>query len=331
VRFQTALTFCLGVLLSVPSYTAPQASDDLKPREASVDESGRLRYEYKLGADDEITVRVSEEDGFSERPIRINSDGHIKLPLIGRIEAAGRSVSELEEDISAKLDPYIKNPIVSVNITEYRSQPVSVLGSVNRPGVLNLSGSKTLAEVIAMAGGLKEDAGYSVILTRESKWGTIPIDNAVTDPGHRLNRARIPLEGVTDGTHPEDNITIRPHDVISVPRGQMVYIMGEVDRAGGFVLKDQESLSVLQAVSLAGGYRPNAWPSHARILRSNEGQTQRTEVPVNISAIASGKASDLHLTPNDILVVPNNTRKMIETRILESSIAIGTGLLIWRR
>jgi polysaccharide biosynthesis/export protein len=313
------------------SYAGQKGSEDLKPREEAVDQSGRLRYEYKLGADDEITVRVSEEDEFSDRPIRINSDGHIKLPLIGRVEAEGRSVSELEQDISARLGPYIKNPLVSVNIIEYRSQPVSVLGAVNKPGVLNLSGSKTLAEVIAMAGGLKEDAGYSVILTRESKWGTIPISSAVTDSSHQLNHARIPLQGVTDGTHPEDNITIRPHDVISVPRGQMVYVMGEVDRAGGFVLKDQESLSVLQAVSLAGGYRPNAWPSHARILRANEGQTQRTELPINIIAISSGKALDVHLTPNDILVIPNNTKKMIETRILETSIALGTGLLIWRR
>jgi polysaccharide export outer membrane protein len=331
VKSPTAMTLCLIVLLSVPTYASPGTGDDLKPRDAAVDESGRLRYEYKLGPDDEITVRVSEEEEFSDKPMRINSDGHIKLPLIGRIDAGGRSVSELEEDISAKLGPFIKNPLVSINIVEYRSQPVSVLGAVNKPGVLNLSGTKTLAEVIAMAGGLKDDAGYSVILTRESKWGTIPVGNAVTDSSHTMNRARIPLEGVTDGTRPEDNITIRPHDVISVPRGQMIYVMGEVDKAGGFVLRDQESLSVLQAVSLAGGYRANAWPSHARILRANEGQTQRTEVPVNISAISSGKAVDLHLTPNDILVIPNNTKKMIERRVLETSIALGTGLLIWRR
>jgi polysaccharide export outer membrane protein len=322
--------FCL-VLIAFPRAADSQGADDLKTREAAVDESGRLRYEYKLGVDDEITVTVSEEDEFTGKPMRINSDGFIKLPLIGRVDAAGRSVYQLEDDITKKLDPYIQKPIVSVNITEYRSQPVTVLGEVNKPGVVNLNGTKTLADVIAMAGGLKEDAGYSLTLTRETKWGTIPLDNAVTDPSHLVNTAKVPLNLITDGTHPEDNLMIRPHDVISVPRGQMVYVMGEVEKAGGFILHDQESISVLQAVSLAGGYKNNAWPSHARILRASEGQANRTEVAVNINAISNGKAEDMHLTPNDILVIPNNTKRMIETRIIETSIALGTGILIWRR
>jgi polysaccharide export outer membrane protein len=322
--------FCL-VLIASPRAADSRQADDLKTREAAVDESGRLRYEYKLGVDDEITVTVSEEDEFTGKPMRINSDGFIKLPLIGRVDAAGRSVYQLEDDITKKLDPYIQKPIVSVNITEYRSQPVTVLGEVNKPGVVNLNGTKTLADVIAMAGGLKEDAGYSLTLTRETKWGTIPLDNAVTDPSHLVNTAKVPLNLITDGTHPEDNLMIRPHDVISVPRGQMVYVMGEVEKAGGFILHDQESISVLQAVSLAGGYKNNAWPSHARILRASEGQANRTEVAVNINAISNGKAEDMHLTPNDILVIPNNTKRMIETRIIETSIALGTGILIWRR
>ena len=161
--------FCLSLLAS-SSDTDTKRTDDLKTREAAVDESGRLRYEYKLGVDDEITVTVSEEEEFTGKPIRINSEGYIKLPLVGRVEAAGRSVYQLEDDITKKLDPYIQKPIVSVNITEYRSQPVTVLGEVNKPGVVNLNGNKTLADVIAMAGGLKEDAGYSLIITRETKW-----------------------------------------------------------------------------------------------------------------------------------------------------------------
>ena len=285
-RFACAF-FCLCLCVYCwPADT--KKTDDLKTREAAVDESVRLRYEYKLGVDDEITVSVSEEDEFTGKPMRINSDGYIKLPLVGRVE-------------------------------------------VNKPGVVNLNGNKTLADVIAMAGGLKEDAGYSLIITRETKWGTIPLDDAVTDPSHRVNTARVPVNLITDGTHPDDNLTIRPHDVISVPRGQMVYVMGEVEKAGGFILHDQESISVLQAVSLAGGYKSNAWPSHARILRASEGQANRTEVAVNINAISNGKAEDMHLTPNDILVIPNNTKKMIETRIIETSIALGTGILIWRR
>jgi polysaccharide export outer membrane protein len=268
---------------------------------------------------------------FKGKPLRINSSGTINLPLVGRVEAAGKTVAELEDQLIADLSKFEVSPEVSVSITEYRSQPVSVLGAVNKPGVYELEGPRTLAQMIAMAGGLQPDAGYKLKLTRETRWGDIPLKGATTDADQKYNTATVKLLGIADGAQPEDNIPVKPFDVIFVPKGEMVYVMGEVTKSGGFVLHDQESMSALEAVSLAGGYSPRAAPKKARILRSIEGEDHREELSLNLSAVASGQAPDVRLLPKDVLVIPNDTAREVRIRVIEAAIGLGTGILIFRR
>jgi polysaccharide export outer membrane protein len=311
--------------------STPEEDPHLTPRRGAVDRSDRLRYEYTLGPGDIVTVEVANDDMFKGKPLRINSSGTINLPLVGRVEAAGKTVAELEDQLIADLSKFEVSPEVSVSITEYRSQPVSVLGAVNKPGVYELEGPRTLAQMIAMAGGLQPDAGYKLKLTRETRWGDIPLKGATTDADQKYNTATVKLLGIADGAQPEDNIPVKPFDVIFVPKGEMVYVMGEVTKSGGFVLHDQESMSALEAVSLAGGYSPRAAPKKARILRSIEGEDHREELSLNLSAVASGQAPDVRLLPKDVLVIPNDTAREVRIRVIEAAIGLGTGILIFRR
>lgn len=308
----------------------PQSGPKLIQHEPSVDKSQRLHSEYRLGPGDEVTVQIADDDSTTNKPIRIGSGGMITLPLLGKVEAEGKTASDLENELASRLSAYYVDPHVSVTINEYRSQPVSVLGAVNKPGVFMLEGRRTLAEMIALAGGVRQDAGYEVKLTRETRWGTIPVQGAMTDPKEEVNTARISLNDITDGKRGE-NVAVMPFDVISVPKGEMVYVMGEVNKSGGFVLQDQNSISVLEAVSMAGGYNTRAAPKHAKILRSIEGQGHRQELDINLKAVADGQVDDVRLLPKDVLVVPNDAGREFRTRAIETAIAVGTGILIWRR
>ena len=109
----------------------------------------------------------------------------------------------------------------------------------------------------------------------------------------------------------------------------MVYVVGEVNKAGGYVLNERESVSVLQALSLAGGLSHTAAPGNSRILRGTLGK--RTEVPVDLKRILSGKSVDVPLQGDDLLFVPNSTSKNIAMRAIETSLTIATGVIVWRR
>jgi polysaccharide export outer membrane protein len=136
------------------------------------------------------------------------------------------------------------------------------------------------------------------------------------------------------GLIPHANIQILPHDVISVPRAEMVYVIGDVKRSGGFVIGDNQSMSVLQVLSLAEGMNGTADRKHVKILRPAAAGGQRAEIAVDVKAMLEGKAEDVALHADDILFIPGSNGKKASLRALETAIQTGTGLLtgllIWR-
>ncbi len=284
---------------------------------------------YELGPGDEIVIYALDAEEFANKPIRISAAGDINLPLIGRIEAAGLSIQALEEQIRTRLKVYIQDPKVSVNIVQFRSQPVSVIGQVGTPGVHQLEGSKNLIEVLALAGGLRPDAGSKVKITRKPEWGSIPLPGATTD-ANGYNVAEVPLADIMQARHPEFNIRILPQDVLSVPRAEIIYVIGEVRKPGGYTLNDRESMSVLQALALAEGLAATSSAAQSRIIRTSIG-TNRQEIPINVKDIMSGKKEDVALLPDDILFVPNSVAKGMLGRTLDTAIRMTTGMIIYRR
>lgn len=294
--------------------------------------SAAPRSTYVLGPDDQIVIRALHAEEISDKPFRVESDGYLNLPLIGRVQGSGKSVSALEAELQKRLGAYYLNPQVTVTVTEFRSQPVSILGAVANPGVQQLQGHKTLLQVISAAGGLKPDAGQVVQITRRMEWGRIPLADAHDDPSGEFSIAEVRLRNLLDSRDPTQNIEIRPDDVISVPQGSIVYVIGEVKKPGGFVVGTRANITVLEALSMAEGLGARAAAGRARILHSPDGADggNRTEVPINLTRIMAGKAPDVVLQPADILVVPNSAAKSATIRSIEAAIQIGTGLAIWR-
>ena len=289
-----------------------------------------VRNQYVLGSGDQVTVIATEPEEIAGKIARVEVDGFLRFPLVGKIFAAGLTTEQVEKDLNARLKTWVHQPEITLAVTDFRSQRVSVVGSVANPGVQVLQGPKTIVEVLAQAGGLRPDAGYSLRLTRRIERGRIPLPGATDDPTGKFSISQLDATALLASASPKDNIFMEPDDVLTVPRGEMVYLIGEVRRAGGYVLRENETVPVLQAISLAEGLTPGASAKKARILRQLPGSTTRKEIPVDVKKILSGKGADVMLQANDILFVPGSTLKIISGRAAEAALSIGTGLAIYR-
>ena len=281
---------------------------------------------YVLAAGDQLAVQVTGVVEFDGKAIRIDDSGGITLPLMGRTEAAGLTVKELTASITSILTRYVVKPEVTVTILERHTLPVTVSGAVKSPGVLNVPPDKTLFEVLAMAGGILPDAGYRVRITRRASEGTIPVTGVQTDATGQYYVADVPLKGLEEGDS-ADNIRILPNDFIAVPHADLIYVLGDVKRAGGFALADGQNVSVLQAVGMAEGTLQTAAPSRASIKRRTGNDTV-IDIPVNIDKIMKGKLPDPQLQAKDILVIPGSASRNALEKTISTVLAIGTGVII---
>jgi len=286
---------------------------------------------YLLGPGDQITVSLRDRKEIEIRPARIGQDGAVELSYVGNLHAEGLSTQQLAKEIETRLTRIVQNPVVTVEVSEYGSQPVSVLGAVNRPGVHQLRGSKSLVEVLSLAEGLKNEAGNEIKITRPKSSGPIPLANAKEDATGEFMTAEVKVKGLMDATLPEANIQIRAHDVITVPRAELVYVLGKVKRPGGFPLAERESISVLQALAMAEGVEPGALTQGAKILRASVGSTAPVEIPIDIKKMLANAAPDQPLRPNDVLFVPSSTMKTVGVKILETGLQMATGVVVWGR
>jgi polysaccharide biosynthesis/export protein len=307
------------VLMSCPFVAT---ADDLKQRPANP-------VSYELGPGDELAVQVAKLDQFTGKTFRIDPTGLLHLPVAGDMKAEGLSIEDLQKAIADKLKDILRHPEVSVNVVSYHSQPVSIWGAVNQPGLHQLQGPSQLIEMISSAGGTRPDAGTHIRITRQTSSGSLPLPGATTDPSGQFTTATVDLDELTKGRHPEQNLYLRAHDVITVDRADVVYVIGEVKKAGGFTLATHEKLSILQAVGLAEGLTPAAAAKAIKILRLDAETDRRVEIKVNLKEVMNGKAQDVFLRAEDIVVVPNNVARNVTLRTTEAAIAIATGLVIF--
>lgn len=281
---------------------------------------------YTLQSDDELTIHSLVVKELADKVFRIDSRGEVNFPLVGRLLLAGKTVSETEQLLITKLMKYYLEPELEVSAASVHTEPVSVIGAVGNPGIREMKGKLTLMDALSASGGVRPDAGAVVVVTREAAFGPIEYPGArVTPSGEAV--AEVDIKRLLDGQDPHENFLLKPHDVISIPTAQMVYVQGNVKRPGGFPLGGRAGLSVVQALALAEGVDPRAAPQRAHILR-HEGETKLL-IPVNLKAILAGSAEDIALRPNDVLFVPNSNMKVITTRTIEAAISIGTGFLIF--
>lgn len=313
----------IGVLFAAEQKPAAEASHALQS--GTQTQSG-----YILGADDSLKIWALGVDEITDKPVRIDTSGFLDLPLIGRVHAAGLTVNQLEANLIQRLSSEIRDPRVSVEVVDFGSQPVTVIGAVTQPGVHQLQGRKTLAEVLSLAGGLKDDCGPKINISRSLKWGTIPLPNAKNDSTGQFSIADVRVKDLLAANDPSLNIMIEPNDVITVPQAEMVYVIGAVKKPGGFILNKESTVSVLQALSLAEGLGDTPSPGKSKILRPIPGSTQRQEIALDLKKVLGGKGEDVALRPNDILFVPTNTPKKAVAKAAETVLQTAAGVAIYR-
>jgi polysaccharide biosynthesis/export protein len=293
---------------------------------------GQTGSDYVLAPQDTILIRVpdSAEFGTEKISFRIDDDGYINLPLIGRHRASGRTARQLEAELTEPLKRFYLNPRVAVSVVEFHTEPVSVLGAVTTPGLVRMNGQETLLEILSKAGGVRSDAGQTVVISRGLQNGRLPLPEAADDPSGKYSLARLKLSEITGGPRASANILLKPHDVVTVMRAQMVYVLGDVIRPGGYVLGEKNQMSTLKALALAGGLSRNAAPANARVLRQEEDASERRQISVNLKRIVKNKDADFELRPEDILFVPGDLTKQITIRSIEAMVGIGSNIAIWR-
>jgi polysaccharide export outer membrane protein len=311
------------VVLSYRGFAQPAAAP--APADANVP-SG-----YLLGPNDQISVQVLELPEIQAKSYRIDSDGTVNLPVAGRVRAGGLTLEQFENGLTAALRAQVLNPHVSVTLVESKSQPVSVLGAVNSPGTQQIEGAKTLFDVVAAAGGLKQDAGDTITITRQKDEGPLGLPNATVDAVTGRSTAEVPVRDLVDSHTAAANIRVKPHDEVTVSAGRVMYVIGNVKKPGGFTLSGKRRVSALEALSLAEGLSPSASPKSARILRrTSDDDLARKQIPINLKKVLAGKAEDVQIFPDDILFIPNSNTRAIVSRTAEAALGTISGVIIWR-
>jgi polysaccharide export outer membrane protein len=311
--------------------------------------------EYRIGPEDLLEITVFEAPELN-RSVRVSASGEFSLPLLGAVKAAGLTPRELEFVLQELLRrTYMKEPHVGVFVRELQSHPVSVVGAVKKPGVFQIRGTKTLLEMLSMAEGLAEDAGDTILVMRAAGLRGVPREDdnkeevstpsppPVEGANETAAASSSPKEPAVEGTveinlksllesgDPRYNVPVYPGDIVKVARAGIIYVVGEVRKPGGFVLKSNENISVLQALALAEGPTRTSAKSQARIIRTEQKTGQRTEMAVDLGKILAGKAPDPQLRPKDIVFVPNSGSRSALFRGAEAAISILSGVAIYRR
>lgn len=218
--------------------------------------------DYLMGTGDVLRITVYGQPDLTTEA-RVGENGNITFPLIGEIKLAGRSPAQGETEISQRLSKggFILKPFVSLNVVQYRSQQISVLGRVNRPGKFTLEKISRMTDALALAGGIIIDGADTVTLvrTRDGKPEYSDIDViALFKEGGEAS-----------------NVLIQDGDILNVARQHVFYIYGEVQRPGAFRL--EQNMSVVQALTMGGGVTARGTQRGIKILRRDTGGMQKLD------------------------------------------------------
>src|SRR5262245_28004296 len=269
--------------------------------------------DYRIGPGDVITVSVLQAPEINGA-LRVSEQGAISMPMVGSVSVQGLTPRQVEDTIEARLkEKYIREPDVTVQVTEMQSHAVSVLGAVHKPGVYQVRATTSLLELLSLAEGVAENAGDTVVVIRAS--GS---PEAASEPGKE-----IPLKTLLSSSDPTLNVPIHAGDVVKVLEAAMVYVVGAVTKAGAFPMPSNEPLTVLRALALGGGTVPTAATGDAVILRAT-GQGPRQQVPVPLDRILKSKSPDVALQPQDVLFVPTSGGKVAARVALDALTRIVT-------
>jgi polysaccharide export outer membrane protein len=270
-----------------------------------------IRPDYVLGSNDQILIRAPGVDEINERPFRIDVDGFITLPLIGKVRAQGLTVQALETDLVTRLKQFIREPQVLISVVQFQNEPVFFLGAFRSPGIYPVQGRRTLVEMLSTVGGLLPNASRRIRVTRRAEYGPIPLANAVQSADGKTSTVEISLESLTQNVNPDEDIVLKAYDIVSAEPADRIYVSGEVTKVSVIELAGRPSISVTEAITEAGGFTPFAIRDHVLVLRPVMGTNWRAEIDIDLKRVFEGKNIDFPLLPNDVLYVPRSTKRAV--------------------
>ena len=328
--------FLAGVMV-VGAQTPPAPSGIVK---AADDDS------YRIGPGDLLDIRVYGRAELT-REVRVTNQGRIRLPFLEEISVACQTEAQLARLIAEKYQKYLREPQVDVFVKEYKSQPVSVIGSVMQPGRFQLQRRVRLLELLTFAGGPANSAGGVVHVIRGSAPDFCDTPEAEkpaegikaltpvnpTDQVMAASQATVPisldhgeaqlvayrLRDVLVGD-PDSNPYVRPGDIISVPETDQIFVTGAVMKPGAIQMRSQ--LTLMQALGMAGGFQPDAARNRVRLVRQDPGTKIHQQFIYNVDDIQKKKAEDVVLLPNDVIDAPSSLPKSMGRGILGVSVSM---------
>ncbi len=313
--FLQSAYFFLIVLCSLQLVAQTPAAVQAQPASASPSASPQSQRptansNVKLGIGDLIEISVFGVPDLSTKT-RISGSGDVYLPLIDYVHVADLTTDEAQELIQKRLEDggFVRGPHVSIFVDESASQAIMLVGEVAHPGAYPAIGERRLFDLISTAGGLTDRAGRNVTIEHRG------------DP----NRKVVLQLSSNLAEDTQNNVDIFPGDMIIVSRAGIIYVVGEVNHPSGFMIEDN-SLSVLKALALAGGNTRTSALSKTRILRQTPTGVQ--EIPVNLKKMLYAKAPDLPLVKGDILFVPASVGKAAAYRTADIATTLTATLAI---
>ena len=366
--------------------TPQQANERIKELSAS---SKSAIHEYTIGNGDLLSISVFDVPELS-RDVRVSQTGTISIPLVPtRLHVTGLTEIQVEQEIADVLEAngLVSHPEVGVIVKEHRSRPITIVGAVAHPMVYEADSTVTLLEALAQAGGVSNDAGDTVIVTRARSAVFVEVPNPVpisdTAPGAAASVKDTPPEvspggakpaadgtgssafpsateiaknaaptapaGASDGSPPpsgnvltfnlnellesgdiRNNIPLQAGDVVTVPHAGIIYVLGAVNRPGGFVMaNDKTRLTTLKVLALAGGITKIAKMDHAVIVRKDS-QGNQTETEIDLKKVLNRESEDLQMRASDILYIPESRAKEFAFTALQIATAVATAVAIYR-
>jgi polysaccharide biosynthesis/export protein len=256
---------------------------------AAAQELPVLSTDAPVGPRDVLEVRVLEDATMSGR-VTVGDDGNIVINNVGKVLVAGLTVSQVEAKLKTLLETsFLARATISVQVVEFSSKPISVVGAVLRPGRISASGNTTLIQAITQAGGLTTGYGRELYVLRTGQ-------NGLTE------QLAIDIEELLVNGNPDLNIPLSPNDLVNVPHDTAVtiYVMGEVSRPGKALFRRSQTPTLLQAIADAGGPTDRA---HREVIIKRMVNGKEQTIRVDYKRIIAGRAKDVILQDNDTVVV----------------------------
>ena len=243
-----------------------------------------LAMDYTLGVGDLLQINVYEHEDLKTQA-RIDGMGYISLPLIGKVQILNLTISEASKRIEKRLSgDYIINPQVSINILSYESKKAVILGQVKKPGLFEIRENMTLLELISQAGGLSDGAGDTAIIKRKTNFLDINENTVIY----------IDLKKLIEQGDTSLNIPIAEGDSVYINKTYSFFVTGEVKKPGEY--KYEEKMTIIKAITLAGGLTGKASSQRIKIIRKIDGKEE----------VFDKVLMDQHILPDDVIVVPES-------------------------